>query len=129
MGLDMYLTAEVYHQRAVCVDIDDKPYGLKIEQFHAGYWRKHPNLHGFIVKAFANDMDNCQCIYLTEENLEEIIRSIKEKELPHTEGFFFGQSDGSEDEESIFIFEKVLAWLREEPAPDTSRYVFYRASW
>lgn len=54
--------------------------------------------------------------------------AIKAKSLPATSGFFFGQSDGSEDEESIKILEKAIAWLEHEEQ-GVYRSVYYEASW
>lgn len=93
-----------------------------------GYWRKHPNLHGYIVQTFAGGEDECQEIDLQADQLQQIIGAIKNKELPETEGFFFGKSDGSEDEESIATLEKAKKWLDTKDKA-ASRSVFYRASW
>ena len=46
-----------------------------------GYWRKHPDLHGFIVKTFANGKDECQRIDLTGEDLIKIIEAVKSNTL------------------------------------------------
>lgn len=102
-----------------------------------GYWRKHPNLHGYIVENFAEGKDDCREIWLSRENLEDIIRAIKEDRLPHTEGFFFGESYHEDipgwskkevDEESIKILEKAIAWM-DEKEDKVSRDVIYQASW
>jgi hypothetical protein len=87
---------------------DKKVSSLEVD---LGYWRKHPDLHGFIVKEFANGVDECQRIDLTLEQIDTIIAAVKERRLPHTTGFFFGQSDGSEYVEDIAIFEAAKAWL------------------
>ena len=97
-------------------------------ELELGYWRKHPNLHGFIVNTFANGVDECQEIELDEENIQTIIDAINTKDLPKTTGFFFGESDGSEDKESIEILTKALEWLKTKE-PNVSRSVVYRASW
>ena len=133
MGLDMYLNGETFNwsdwekpegQRRPMRD------GFEItgQKLQIGCWRKHPNLHGYIVKNFASGVDECQRIDLSREDMKDIIEAIKEKRLPETKGFFFGESDGSEDEESIQIFEKAIEWVSTIVCNE-SRNVYYEASW
>jgi hypothetical protein len=95
-----------------------------------GYWRKHPNLHGYIVETFADGVDECQKIVLSKEDMEKIILVIVDKELPVTEGFFFGTSDDSNDQRAsdISIFSAAIEWLVAQPE-DEWRDVYYQASW
>jgi hypothetical protein len=71
---------------------------LKAEIYELGYWRKHPNLHGYIVQEFADGKDECQEIPLGEDELIQIMEAVKANELPHTTGFFFGVSEGTTEE-------------------------------
>ena len=126
MGLDMYLTGQRYfHGRK-------KPRrdGMEIssERIDLGYWRKHPNLHGFIVETFADDVDDCREIYLNADRIREIIEAVEAAELPETDGCCFGASDGSEKTEDLRTFRQALAWL-EADDPKAWRSVYYRASW
>jgi hypothetical protein len=98
------------------------------ELYDLGYWRKHPNLHGFIVQIFAGGDDSCQQIHLSADDLKTIIAAVKAKELPHTTGFFFGESDGTEWRDDISIFTNALKWLLTEQ-PNRWRSVYYQASW
>lgn len=103
MGLDMYLNGERY-LGAFTPSYEQKPLPcLESEKHRLGYWRKHPNLHGYIVETFA---------------------------LPHTVGFFFGQSEGDAEErrEDIAIFQRALDWVRAKE-DHVRRWVTYRASW
>lgn len=98
-----------------------------------GYWRKHPNLHGYIVNTFAEGVDECQEIELGKDDLLQIAKAIRMKNLPHTDGFFFGDSswhDGKEEEYAA-IFEKAAAWLSQEydRSKEFFRTVYYQASW
>lgn len=133
MGLDMYLTGEKFFMTDWENPANNKTedgYEVKAHRLHLGYWRKHPNLHGCIVATYADGEDNCQPIELSTNNMRDIIQAIKEKRLPVTSGFFFGESDGSQDEESIEIFEKAIQWL--DSGEDRSkiwRSVEYQASW
>ena len=104
MGLDMYLS------------LDGK---------EVGYWRKHPNLHGYIVSTFANGVDECQEIPLKFDDVMKIIESVKEKKLPHTEGFFFGYSNSEDDVETLVIFGEVENQMRINP----NAKLVYQASW
>ena len=131
MGLDMYLTGEKYF----CVHPAEEARIPREDGFEArshilrlGYWRKHPNLHGFIVNTYADGEDNCESIYLDESQIEEIIAAITAETLPYTEGFFFGASDGTEKDEDLKIFTAALAWLR-ALEQGVFKFVHYRASW
>jgi hypothetical protein len=126
MGLDMYLTAEVY--------LMDGPYTgsyrKKAERFDAGYWRKHPDLHGYIVQQFADGEDNCQPIVLNEDRIGQIMDTIKKRALPKITGFFFGESENDDDQiaEDLEIFQKALDWLV-AAQPGEWRSIEYQASW
>jgi hypothetical protein len=122
MGLDMYLTG-----RRDLRSMNRQRGDRKVELIDLGYWRKHPNLHGFIVKTFAGGEDRCQVIDLTADDLRKIIAAIEAGELPETTGFFFGVSDGTEKAEDHQIFREALAWLKTEA--DDWRSIYYQASW
>ena len=131
MGLDMYLEGDKF----LAMDWENPEntptedgYRLTSRTVRLGYWRKHPNLHGYIVNNFADGVDQCQRIDLGEEDIEKIIDAVARDDLPHTEGFFFGVSDGSEREETLRIFRDALQWLR-ITEPNIFRSVHYEASW
>jgi hypothetical protein len=129
MGLDMYLNGDVFftyeHPNRQL-----PPFEKVGEVYQLGYWRKHPNLHGFIVQTFADGVDECQEIELTPERIGTIIAAVKSRELPETTGFFFGESDDSDEQTAhdVQVFEEALKWLETEE-PDVWRSVTYRASW
>jgi hypothetical protein len=119
MGLDMYL-----HGRKNFFTYDRKGpefdgYPIDSIELALGYWRKHPNLHGFIVSHFGTiaaeeqiepkegemDMrmryeqddgkvriDDCEDIELDGNALKTIIEAVQKDQLPPTSGFFFGES-------------------------------------
>mgnify|MGYP000844095973 CR=1 FL=1 len=133
MGLDMFLNGEKYFwsndsDKTIKEDVLDG----KSKELRVGYWRKHPDRHGFIVNEFANGEDNCQRIDLDTGDIEKIIKAVKEKTLPHTTGFFFGSSDWWDTEENLSLtikqLEGALAWMSTEEK-GVSRSVFYKASW
>lgn len=131
MGLDMYLRGEKslfpeWGERAARKEDD-----LRITQVvvEVGYWRKHPDLHGFMVEAFAGGKDACQRIDLNEECLKKVISAVKEEKLPHTEGFFFGESRPEHKEPTLEILEKALSWLSAPKGEREVRSIYYEASW
>jgi hypothetical protein len=130
MGLDMYLYGEKFLWTLDNRDKHPREDGYKIRSrtLSLGYWRKHPNLHGYIVQNFAKGVDECQQIDLDETSIEKIIDAVARDDLPDTTGFFFGETDGSEREETLRIFKAALEWLRAKE-DGVFRSVFYRASW
>lgn len=133
MGLDMYLHGEKFLWTDWKNEANNRMEdGYKIDTvtLELGYWRKHPNLHGYIVRTFADDVDECQRIDLDATQLRQIVEAMKADALPHTEGFFFGSSDWHKDklEENVSILEKAITWLETKEA-NVSRSVYYRASW
>ena len=131
MGLDMYLHGEKF----LCTDwnnpqnnLREDGYEVRSKILRLGYWRKHPNLHGLIVNTFAGGIDNCEAIHLDEAAIEKIIDAVARDDLPHTEGFFFGVSDGTEKNEDLKIFTAALAWLR-AAEHGVFKSIHYRASW
>ncbi len=122
MGLDMYLTGERNH----LPDQSNPP--MTGQRFRLGYWRKHPNLHGYIINHFAGGVDECQEIYLSKDNLRQILNAVLKRQLPHTDGFFFGKSDGSEMANDANIFRNAIKWLV-KPDDVAWRSIVYQASW
>jgi hypothetical protein len=132
MGLDMYLQGHQYHSNRTQT-LDDFP--VKEIIVELGYWRKHPNLHGAIVQTFADGTDDCELIDLNKDAIETLIEMVKTNQLPHTSGFFFGESakPGSEWYEkeyndTIKQLENALRWY-EATGDNMYRWVTYRASW
>ena len=138
MGLDMYLVGEVYHEGASFNNTPnpDDPrekidcYPVQSSRLECGYWRKHPDLHGYIVNTFADGEDKCQKIYLTAEECNQVADALLKDELPHTEGFFFGKSEWHEEtkKEDAEQFRKAARWL-EKHAKSWRHNLFYQASW
>ena len=131
MGLDMYLEGHKYHPshgdnvRPTCKGGHE----IKSTTLDLGYWRKHPNLHGYIVNTYANGVDECQKIVLNSDALEDIANALEENRLPHTQGFFFGNSEWHEEgvKEDAETFRKASKWLQSED--QTWSDVIYQASW
>jgi hypothetical protein len=131
MGLDMYLDGEKFlwtDWKNPATAPREDGYEIRSKTLSLGYWRKHPNLHGYIVQTFAEGVDNCQPIDLNAQAIERIIDAVTRDGLPHTEGFFFGATDGTEKDEDLRILKAALDWLRTDE-PLVMRSVTYRASW
>lgn len=126
MGLDMYLEGETYHYGAP--SWEKKSGDLKKTTVHLGYWRKHPDLHGYIVQTFAGGVDECQRIGLSKADLVLLIDAVNDDRLPKTDGFFFGVTDGSEKEETLHTLRAALDWANEY-VDNATRTVYYQASW
>lgn len=83
------------------------------------YWRKHPNLHGYLERVFREKGGegefNCQSVVLTEDDLHKLAAALIDEDLPETSGFFFGQSEGSEEEnkEDLEFVKSALAAIKE----------------
>jgi hypothetical protein len=130
MGLDMYLSGRKTPLGFKGNKQEQDGFVVSEIVLDIGYWRKHPNLHGYIVETFAYGVDECQKIVLSNDYLKQIIAAIKANELPETEGFFFGTSEEGEEQRTydIAIFEKAVAWVDAQPE-DEWRDVYYQASW
>ncbi|BCX48579.1 phosphoglycerate kinase [Haloferula helveola] len=133
MGLDMYLTGESYLVHDWENPENNRTEGgfrIKGYELDLGYWRKHPDLHGFIVETFADGIDECQRIELSAPGILKVIEAIRQERLPKTDGFFFGEStnDQEQRDEAIGTFQKAAEWLQ-NPEPGKWKSVVYQASW
>lgn len=104
------------------------------------YWRKHPNLHGwmeqlwkqkgrpgvdlqFYAEEYGPDFNGIE-LELTWEDLEELERAVTHKQLPATGGFFFGNN--ADDH----YYESDLAFIKNAKAElFLGLKVFYNSSW
>jgi hypothetical protein len=72
------------------------------------YWRKHPNLHGWMERLYTRrggaEVFNCAPVRLEVADIDALEQAVRADALPVTEGFFFGRSDRDDrclDEEFI----------------------------
>lgn len=134
MGLDMYLSGRkrpAYDYANDRATREEDGYRVEEVSLRLGYWRKHADLHGFIVETFAEGEDKCQEIHLGKGDLEMLINAVKGATLPHTEGFFFrfGNYDPKEEvAHDLSILTAAQQWLADKPENEF-RYVVYQASW
>ena len=89
MGLDQYATA----RRGEAMT-DDEGYTYYEDSMELAYWRKHPNLQGWMQDLYyekgGEEDFNCVDLELTLEDLDALEESLDEEALPETAGFFFG---------------------------------------
>jgi len=91
MGLDMYA-----YKVPVESVIDDFHF-FEDNPVEIAYWRKRPNLHGFIKSIYENKSgDNGSFnripVRLTDTDINLIEEAVLADKLPYTTGFFFGKS-------------------------------------
>ena len=89
MGLDQYATARRGEAKT-----DDEGYTYYEDSKELAYWRKHPNLQGWMQDLYhekgGEEDFNCVDLELTLEDLDALEESLDEEALPETVGFFFG---------------------------------------
>ena len=98
MGLDMYALSTKAKPETE-VDFSTKNF----EQEEIQYWRKHPNLHGWMqslydMKGGTSPDFNGDCVALDIVDLDNLEEDIKNGNLPDTSGFFFGESSNNDEE-------------------------------
>lgn len=112
MGLDQYAFA-----------IDNNG-----EKEELAYWRKHPNLQGWMENLYISkggqEEFNCVPVELEYEDLDNLEQAITNGELPSTNGFFFGSdSDDHYKGQDLEFIEKA------RDALDSGLTVVYDSWW
>ena len=92
------------------------------------YWRKHPNLHGWMHRLWESQGNtgsfNGDELELTWQDLDALEHAVLNRELPGTQGFFFGS-----DADDLYR-EQDLEFIRQARAEIfTGLRVFYNSSW
>lgn len=150
MGLDMYLTKEVYiggkykHRKVsglVSITIDEKKIRIPVKRIDTinleiGYWRKANHIHRWFVENVQEGEDDCKSYYIGDNQLKELKdlceqvlkdHSLAKSLLPTCDGSFFGSVKYDDYyfeslEETIEIIDRHL---NDEITGDCS----YRSSW
>ena len=123
MGLDMYALSTKAKPETE-VDFSTKNF----EQTELHYWRKHPNLHGWMQNLYDSKGGtspdfNGDCVVLDNEDLDNLEQDIKDGNLPDTSGFFFGESNGDEDADDLEFIRKA------REAINDGKTVYYTSWW
>lgn len=136
MGLDMYAyTAakagqqnEFYESAEWDPELKDSVNPKVAKPREIAYWRKHPNLHGWMHRLWESKGNeghfNGDELELTWEDLAELERAVTHGQLPSTQGFFFG------DEADDHYYQADLDFIKRARAELFSGLrVFYNSSW
>ena len=104
------------------------PYGITDELC---YWTKHPDLHGWMKTLFydkggSSDSDfNHDVVFLFEEDVEKLREDIVNNNLPHTTGFFFGQSYDDKKQKKSDL--EMVELMKNSLSKD--ELIYYISSW
>tara|TARA_B100001939_G_C16559340_1_gene453708 strand:- start:15 stop:386 length:372 start_codon:yes stop_codon:yes gene_type:complete len=122
MGLDQYATARKGEPTT-----DDEGYTYYEDSMELAYWRKHPNLQGWMEDLYlekgGSEEFNCVDLELTLEDLDALEESLDDEALPETVGFFFG-TDSSDH-----YAEADREFIREARAAIKQGYTVVYSSW
>lgn len=122
MGLDMYATKT---KSALPTPVDfDQPE----RQEELFYWRKHPNLHGWMERLYRDkggkaESFNLVPVQLTAEDIDKLEADVTGDHLPATTGFFFGTSSPEDKADDL----KFIQQARE--AINDGYNVYYNSWW
>ena len=135
MGLDQYAyvaarsneRSEFYESEGEFVNGEWVVPG-KAKPREIAYWRKHPNLHGWMQKLWeakgGSGEFNGDELELTWEDIDALEKAVKKRKLPTTSGFFFGNpSDDYHYNHDLEFIKNARAELF------LGLKVFYNSSW
>ena len=122
MGLDQYGVARKGKPKT-----DEEGFTFYEDEIELAYWRKHPNLQGWMENLYhkkgGDESFNCIDLELDLEDLEALEASIDGADLPKTAGFFFGQ-----DSDDHYI-EKDREFIVQARAAIKQGYTVVYSSW
>lgn len=127
MGLDQYVFFLEKSEDNGEVDIGR--YNFKYTENTFFYWRKHPDLEGWMEKLYyskggTSDKFNNDTLLLTKEDIVQLAKDTVNDKMPKTEGFFFGESDEESKRQTILFIAKALKEL------EKGEYdLYYTSSW
>ena len=117
--------------------LDQYAYALRPdgEQLEIAVWRKHPNLHGWMERLWikkgrpvpedseATDEFNCIPLELEQGDIIGFSLDLELGALPHTSGFFFGESRPEDMETDQLFVKRALGNF------ELGNKVFYDSWW
>jgi len=121
MGLDMY--AFITREDVPAVDFPDPADTAKLF-----YWRKHPNLHGWMERLYRakggkDEQFNLAPVRLDTADLDALEKVVRANALIETTGFFFGTSRPEERKLDIEFIHRA------RDAIASGKSVFYTSWW
>ena len=107
-------------------DIDFE--GLIVDIEEIAYWRKHPDLHGWMEQLYrkkggTETSFNGDTVLLTEEDIDNLKIAVLTGRLPSTSGFFFGDSKQEINFADLEFIEKAKEAIKE------GYTIYYDSSW
>jgi len=121
MGLDMnaFITE---------TDIAEVDFAFPKDSLEIAYWRKHPNLHGWMEELYRDKGGsaatfNCVNLRLDATDIDALELVVLADVLPLTTGFFFGESTPEDKADDLAFIAKARELLAQGKA------VFYSAWW
>lgn len=136
MGLDMYAYVaaragqqdEFYEGSELDKESGEYVNAKVSKPIEIAYWRKHPNLHGWMEQLYrerGGEGDfNGDELELFREDIDSLEQAVLDGDLPATSGFFFG--DAADD----YYREQDLEFIKEARAQlFLGLKVFYNSSW
>ena len=141
MGLDMYAyvatragqNEDYWEQSYIQENLNEDFSTVVTKPRELAYWRKHPNLHGWMNNLWlekntnslhADVMFNGIELELTWDDLDRLEQDIKSGNLPSTSGFFFG------DDSDEYYQAQDLQFVADAKAEVfLGLKVFYNSSW
>jgi hypothetical protein len=130
MGLDMYAyAAQKGQHEKFWEDYDFATESSSVPKpRELAYWRKHPNLHGWmhrlwIEKGNAGDFNGDE-LELTLEDLDQLEQDVERGRLPSTQGFFFGN-----DSDQFYKAQDLQFIQQARDAIRAGERVCYNSSW
>jgi hypothetical protein len=120
MGLDMYAYKTLEPVEA---------FGFKEPEDaeEIQYWRKHPNLHGWMEQLYRSKGGlakfNLTTVRIDEADIDALEDAVRNDRLPETVGFFFGTSRPEEKDDDLKFITAARAALKD------GYRVFYSSWW
>ena len=122
MGLDQYAMARKGESKT-----DEEGFEYYEDSMELAYWRKHPNLQGWMQDLWytkgGEGEFNCVDLELEAEDLDLLEQSLDEEALPETTGFFFGTDS------SIHYAEQDREFIVQARAAIKQGYTVVYSSW
>jgi hypothetical protein len=102
--------------------------GLIVDIEEIAYWRKHPDLHGWMEQLYrkkggTDPSFNGDTVLLTEEDIDNLKIAVLTRTLPSTSGFFFGESKQEINFADLEFIEKAKQAIKE------GYTIYYDSSW
>ena len=136
MGLDMYayVAGRKGQQNEYWENYNGETDTSPVEKpRELAYWRKHPNLHGWMAQLWlkregnalreSNNFNGIE-LELTWDDLDRLEHVVKHRQLPATAGFFFGN-----DADDHYLSQDLEFIKQAKAEVFTGLKVFYNSSW